>query len=75
MGLSRLINNGTRDHRFSALKLLFEQSSGDLNVEDIMQAYTTCQAFRTHHQEGDTSQISPLSGLAMAAAPPSDPVA
>jgi hypothetical protein len=43
--------------------------------QDIMQAYTTCQAFRTHHQEGDTSQISPLSGLAMAAAPPSDPVA
>ena len=34
----------------------------------IEQAYANHQAFRTAHQEGDTSQISPLSGLAMVAA-------
>jgi hypothetical protein len=33
--------------------------------------FHTYQGFRTHYQEGDTSQISPLSGLAMAAVPSS----
>jgi len=57
--------------QFSVLKAPFEQSSGDLKVSDIEQAYANHQAFRTAHQEGDTSQISPLSGLALAAALPS----
>ncbi|KAJ7740406.1 hypothetical protein B0H14DRAFT_3609237 [Mycena olivaceomarginata] len=63
------------DSRFSALKSPFEQSSSDLNAEAIMDAHSTHQGYRTHRQEGDTSQISPLSGLAMAAAPPSALVA
>jgi hypothetical protein len=54
------------DERFSALKSPFEQSTGDLHVCSIEEAYANHQSFRTAHQEGDTSQISPLSGQAMA---------
>jgi hypothetical protein len=73
--------------QFSVLKAPFEQSPDDLKVKAIEEAYANHQAFRTHHQEGDTSQISPISGLALAttstppassaavaAAPPAQPV-
>ncbi|KAJ7664795.1 hypothetical protein B0H17DRAFT_298176, partial [Mycena rosella] len=49
----------------SVLKAPFEQSPDDLKVSKIEQAYANHQAFRTAHQEGDTSQINPLSGLAI----------
>ncbi|KAJ7121226.1 hypothetical protein C8R46DRAFT_1364705 [Mycena filopes] len=51
----------------SILRAPFEQSSKDLKVKDIEEAFANHQAFRTAHQEGDSSQVSPLSGLAMAA--------
>ena len=64
------------DERFSALKSPFEQSSDDLKVSSIEEAYTNYQSFRTAHQEGDTSQINPLSGQAMVTVPlPSSSVA
>ncbi|KAJ7106132.1 hypothetical protein C8R43DRAFT_906289, partial [Mycena crocata] len=69
------------DGQYAVLKAPFEQSPDDLKVSVIEQAYANHQAFRTAHQEGDTSQISPLSGLAMAAtsfpspAPPSSSAA
>jgi hypothetical protein len=59
------------DPNYSVLKAPFEQSPDDLKVKDIEQAYANHQAFRTAHQEGDTSQVSPLSGLAMATTIPS----
>ncbi|KAJ7647438.1 hypothetical protein FB45DRAFT_199201 [Roridomyces roridus] len=55
------------DPKFTVLKGPFEQSSTDLKVAEIEAAYTNHQAFRTAHQEGDTNQLNPLSGLAMAA--------
>jgi hypothetical protein len=56
--------------QFAVLKAPFEQSPDDLRVSSIEQAYANHQAFRTAHQEGDTSQINPLSGLAMAVTSP-----
>ncbi|KAF7376007.1 Integrase catalytic domain-containing protein [Mycena sanguinolenta] len=55
------------EEHYSVLKAPFEQSSSDLKVSDIEVAYANHQAFRTAQKEGDTSQISPISGLAMAA--------
>ncbi|KAJ7695215.1 hypothetical protein B0H17DRAFT_1056801 [Mycena rosella] len=61
--LMALPDNG----QYAILKAPFEQSSDDLKVSTIEQVYANHQAFRTAHQEGDTSQISLLSGAAMAA--------
>ncbi|KAF7363237.1 hypothetical protein MVEN_00676600 [Mycena venus] len=58
------------DEDYSVLKAPFEQSKTDLSVTSIEEAYANHQAFRTAHQEGDTSQINPLSGLAMATSSP-----
>ncbi|KAJ7621102.1 hypothetical protein FB45DRAFT_928338 [Roridomyces roridus] len=58
------------DEQFSVLKAPFEQSSADLKVAEIETAYANHQAFRTAHQEGDTNQHNPLSGLAMAVTSP-----
>jgi hypothetical protein len=55
---------------YAVLKALFEQSKTDLSVTSIGEAYANHQAFRTAHREGDTSQINPLSGLAMATSSP-----